>query len=563
MKGFFRRVLLASATLLFLTGCNRHADEQVQIAPGEASGESEDVGYLALDIVKIYDHQKPLEQSPWHADGGDWTFLDCRLKKDSSITVLIGGRIKNSENSGDGSPVPTSWGEARLSVSDAAAGARFVDAFAKAFHTQSPLIRSNNPTGLLSAQTAVLGTELVPAKGGGFRGGRDGTWTATKWFVQDEPMEAEVFFNFSLSEKRAEFSEKDPDYREDLIRQFGVALRDGPLPERTPENDPTLTLSGPKVVNWRQIGGSNEVYQFSPDSTALAITASKPGFASKVFVAPTTEPANRKLFGEFEGVASVEQFLSTSEGRSLLVVETYHKNPHVFSSADPQKYWLLDAQGKHAITLPASGTNWFAWKNCISPDANFIALNSWENGPGKQRSRIVHVGNLHSGEWKTAQLPGAVIEVVGWEEGRGIVVTGGEFEKVRMAYSLDPNTGQLSSLNSEFKRAQLSPDGKQSVEIIEKDRLILTDVASREKREFVFQQADKSSAYRDSIHWADDRYLVFNGDRTAFIDSKTLKMSFLTEAKADFNSCEFSPDFKLAIAMKADLHYLGTVKLPE
>lgn len=567
MKGSVRGVFFILMASLFLTGCKRK--EGTQIEPGTAAGESEDVGYLALQITTVYEKQKPLDQSPWHADGGDWTFFDCRLAKDTSTAITVGTFTKSSEKSDDTSGIPISWGGACLAVSDTAAGARFVDAFAKAFHTENPAVRTNHPTWLLKCTTAIIGTELKPAAGGGFGGSGRGTWTATKWFVQDEPIETEVFFNFSASEKRAAFSEKDPDYRENLVQQFAVALRDGPLPERTPENDPTLARIGPTVVNWTQIGGSNETCQFSPDSATLAITTGEIGAHSRVFIAPVAQITNRTLLGDFEGSTSIEQFLSLSNGLTLFVAEILHENPHMYSSADPQRFWLLDTHGKYPIKLPAEGTNWIAWKSPVSGDGAFIALSSWEKGANKKRDRVLHLGNLRSGEWRTIQLPGETLELAGWDGGRGIVLTGMDFDTktVRKSYSLDPATAKLSSLDSipaKFNPAlQLSPDGKHSVEIMEKDRLIISDLATGQKRDFVFQPVDKPNAYRDSVHWVNDRYLIFESERTALIDSQALKMSFLAGAKEDFNSAEFSPDFKWAIGIKAGLHYLGTVKLPE
>ena len=66
-------------------------------------------------------------------------------------------------------------------------------------------------------------------------------WTATKLFPKEHGLEAEVFFNYNLQSREGEFSEKDPDYRQDLIAILETALRDGPRPDRTPDTDPNLT----------------------------------------------------------------------------------------------------------------------------------------------------------------------------------------------------------------------------------------------------------------------------------------------------------------------------------
>ena len=86
--------------------------------------------YLGLRIVAVHEQQKALDVAPWFADGGNWNFLECEAEKDSNVRVLIGNTIRASAKT----DVPPSWGEARIAVADAAAGGRFVETFAKAFH---------------------------------------------------------------------------------------------------------------------------------------------------------------------------------------------------------------------------------------------------------------------------------------------------------------------------------------------------------------------------------------------------------------------------------------------
>ncbi len=156
--------------------------------------------HVSLQIAKVYENQKPLDLAPWHADGGDWTFFDCHPPKQPLITIVVGSHTKVTDKNASTTGIPVSWGEARLAVNDSAAGAQFVEAFAKAFHTPSPPVRSNNPTGLLKMPTAALGTGLIRDSAGGFKDGRNGTWSANKWFLQEDTAETEVFFNFSLSD---------------------------------------------------------------------------------------------------------------------------------------------------------------------------------------------------------------------------------------------------------------------------------------------------------------------------------------------------------------------------
>lgn len=72
-----------------------------------------------------------------------------------------------------------------------------------------------------------MGGELGRNDDGSFSD--SGTWRATKWTTERGDHAAEVFFNFSLKDKKAELSEKDTDYNADVIADLALALRDGGL----------------------------------------------------------------------------------------------------------------------------------------------------------------------------------------------------------------------------------------------------------------------------------------------------------------------------------------------
>lgn len=397
MKSTFRFWALAIWAMgLLVTGCDRkdsaQGDKGNVIQPGGINAESEQWGYLALKIVKVNEKQKALDAAPWFTDGGDWTFLECEAEKDSTVRVLVGTATHGSPKG----EIPMSWGEAVITVADAGAGARFIETLAKAFHQTPPPAHGQKPSLQVKMQTAVLGTGLVHDPRGGFKDGRNGTWVATKWFLQDEAAEAEVFFNFSTKEMRAEFSEKDEEYREDLIQQLVVGLRDGPLPERTLENDTSLTKIGPSASGWSKVANSNETCQFSHNSGSLLITTTEP--KSQLLVAPLSQPANRTFLAEFGGSVFVQEHVAAAQGLTLLVTEMMPQATKTISSLDPQRLWLVAPAGKREIIPPAGVTNWFAAKGCLSPDGRYVALGCWETKPDQKRARVIHLTDLQTGK---------------------------------------------------------------------------------------------------------------------------------------------------------------------
>ena len=445
-----KRIITASAliTVVLLAGCERSpqkgskadgagSDQLTHTELGVAPEESEDWGYLGLKILKVHEQQKALDQAPWHEPGGDWTFLECAADKDASVRVVIGSRVRSTAKAN----IPMTWGEAFLAVSDPSAGAAFVQAFAKAFHQPLPPRQGEKPPGFLKAGAAVLGANLVRDPKGGFSVGRKGTWTTTKWFLQSEAAEAEVYFNWSAATGQAEFCEKDEEYREELLEQFVVGLRDGPLPERTPENDPTLTLVGPRVVGWTQVAGTNESAQFTPRGDGLVITATTSRQGAKLFLAPIAQPQERQALGEFEGSVLVHEVLYRGRGPALFLAEMIRRDLKVLSSTDPQRLWLADTQGKLRCS-PRGLTNWVVGKGGISPDGRFVALHSWHKQGKQQGTRVVHIGDVQKGGWRTVELASTSLELVGWEgeKPKGVALTGDRYNKgaVQKAYALDP-----------------------------------------------------------------------------------------------------------------------------
>src|SRR5207245_9325564 len=101
-----------------------------------------------------------------------------------------------------------------------------------------------------------------------------------------------------------------------------IGLRDGPLPERTPENDPTLTLNGPRVVEWKRIAETNETAQFVPSGESILITASEDGKGSKLSLVAIARHMERKPLADCEGSVLVHGFLSGKQGLTLFLVET-------------------------------------------------------------------------------------------------------------------------------------------------------------------------------------------------------------------------------------------------
>jgi hypothetical protein len=195
-RGYLRSQSASKSSL-----SNRVAMRQSRSAPDDAP-------HLDLKLSNVRINQKLLDVPPFTTAGGDWTVFDASLAKDPQTTVTIAVKAGPPQKV---SSFSVSWGKAEMWAADRATGDRAVQAFATAFKQTAPSAKSPQPLKPMKLETVVTGDNLGE-DGGPFVGMGSGSWTATKWFLEDSGYEAEVFFNYDLKHLVAEFSEKDSDY---------------------------------------------------------------------------------------------------------------------------------------------------------------------------------------------------------------------------------------------------------------------------------------------------------------------------------------------------------------
>jgi hypothetical protein len=402
----------------------------------------------------------------------------------------------------------------------------------------------------LFINTAILGKKLDREAGGGFVG-EGGGWTATKWFLEQDGRSGEVYFNYNLSKRQGEFSEKDAEYGDDLLAIFASALRDGPRPERTPENDPNLTRIGPKIGRPRKLlSRLASHYSFSPKSRFAVYQDTATIFALAID-RPDSKPFE---IGRFDH--SPWEIRVLDEDLNLLVQEGIPEMPGVKSSVDPMRIWWVDPKNKKKKLLQGPEKDLNLAEAAISPDQRYVAFDQWR-GLAKERTKLLHILDRESGMAKVVESQGKDLSLVAWkttEAGlRAVAVTNRwlfDKNKSSESYLINPATGMMQRQENVDARLEidnlLSPDGKHRVRV-DKDDLIVTDVASGQKRRFVFHEDDRRFIGEECIEWVSPRYLKFNGPRLALIDVTTMKMCFPSSAdgaKFGSHAYKFSSDFR-------------------
>lgn len=523
---------------------------------------------LPFKIVAIYESQEPSEAPPFHADEGEWLYFDCETTDDAKAPFTV-GVVDVRSDSGS-----VHWGRAIIVVADRETGAKLTELFSKAFGGTLPPPRdpSYTPEPLVM-NTAILGDDMVGHPSGGFSG-QGGGWTATKWFLTDEGHEGEIYFNYNLAERLGAFSEKDADYADDLMTILASALRDGPKPERTPEDDPNLTLDAPVIGQPQKLLSRSSGFSSFTPASHFAVYENGPAVFALPLEAPDAAPVEVARFEH-----SLWDIQLLNDDLDMIASEGVPETPGTMSLTDPVRIWWVDHTDKQPMLLRGPERGLSLADAAVSPDLRYVGFERWQGKPGaKDRREVLTILDRELGTEKDFDLGDQSLSVTGWENTpkghRAVIVTNrwriDENEPSKL-YLADPATGTLTLQEEEPSGSpydHLSPDKKHRLQIGEND-LTVIDIETDFKRTFVFHEDDQQFVGEDCVEWASSRYLKFNGQKLALIDVTTMKMCFpktADGARPAAYSCRFSPDFRWVLYEGDDENeglFLAPVELPE
>jgi hypothetical protein len=534
---------------------------QVQVPLGE---EAEDWGRLTFTIVKIHKNHVPTKQAPWHAAGGQWTVLDCRLL--GGIPFLVGIQEGASNKAG------FSFGKAFIAVDDSSTGKTIVERFARSFYTPIPPVKQGGKLRLHKFSTAVLGKNVGKLPGGGFSG--RGNWVATKLFLEKDGIQAEVFFNFDPIGREGVFSEKDPMYREDLLALIALFLRDGPPPPRTPESDPNLVEPGPRFGDWLQMTKEDNFISITKDNLILMATRDR-GKGSRAYTLDPKSPRDSvRTIIELNGAAqSIECFGKKAE--RCIVSEVIYEDPGVYTGKEEAQLWWVDRKAK--IKRPIEGP-WlpkgvYLLPGVVSPDQRYLVITQSDNYKKKTKDKRPPGAKIfiHDIRAKTTKVikSDEMLNVVSWQ-GRGKnqeVILGSGYSwdppEKRKLYTASFKTGQLKPAGKiALPPKGISPSGKLSMRV-EGAKLVIEELKTKKLRSFNFHPDDlRFVEGEETLGWINDRYILFYAARQSLIDLKTMKMSYLFEPGEDKRSLQFTSDLKWAVTVEEGVPAIGRVVLP-
>lgn len=515
-------------------------------------GATEDDRRLKLLITSVVVGQQPSDAPPWHAPGGNWTYFEARTSPDSDAVLAA--------------LVPTfgddMFGRMILVPTTPAAGAGIVDAFARTFAVATPPVVAGGTLKPFPLHVAVLAANAGHDEG--FSGA--GSWNATKWFCTDNGDEAEMFFNFSLVDRIAELSEKDPDYDAGVARCLATALRDGAPPPRTPANDPTLAATGPDLVLGKKLASRHGIpiavtatrIVFADDDGAHGTVSAvdpRTGVVSQLFTS-----TDRVELGACDATASVCAVKVSAPGEVR----------GAFSGDDRSRAIVLDGA---TSPLPIVQPDFVA----VSPDGKWVAATS--------EDKLV-AWNRATKHASAAPIdPKASTRVYGWRRGAGAAPHAVALIEQRIFDAADPmkarilawdldGSGALApsddpppeSVNDRQAADPVSPDGKRRVEISEDGKVTVTPLPAGAPRTLALDPRDARRVSPGCCVWLDNRYVELAGSPIGFIDTDAMKVSFAASVLETDDDSEVDATFARgvpwALVSRGDGLYLAHLVVP-
>jgi hypothetical protein len=522
---------------------------QVQVPVGGAKRDPSQEHRLAFRIERVLENRRPTTSPPWHEPGGDWTFFDAATH--DGVRFGFGYVAPSSTES-------FRFGRALLTVPDAEHGARLVAAVAQAFRVEPPAERARLPLRHRPLGMAVLAEDARPLLGGGFEG-QGGTWTATKLFLGREALVAEVFFNFDLDGMRGAFDEKDAEYAADLVGLLALEVRDGPRPARTPETDPQITLTGPKVPEWRLLArGQAQARVFERGNTRFVYSVPRDDGGTELLSASLTDA------GDVEPILSVDDRIGSfvcAERRPDTCLVMLLRAAKTLSTGAATSFVVVDRKARTQSKLALGGELLLA-EQPVSPDGRVVAITRFRGS--EPRYTVLCFVTVATGAEMCLESFARPMNVVGWttagDQPRAVVRQGLPWDETPPAYLVvDPRDGNVEGpATAPRGDPNLAPDGKHSVDCETEDTIVVRRVPDGASRSFLLHEDDRYALDEECVFWLGPRHLALYTSRMGIIDVESMKMSYPFPEDEDFTAT-FSDDMKWAVAHRDDGLYVGRV----
>ena len=178
----------------------------IDIPKSEPVVPEEGEGYLMFDL-------QPLETTATRQR------YDCTFKAEGKTARF---QLEVTSGASSGNP-PIAFTSGRIMASPGSDASVLLRKLQKTLEAKT-VPMSTKRVAEIQFDAAILGTNQSHAKDGGFFTKPPGNWTAMKIFIGKKDDPAEVFLNFNPVLRKGEFSIKDPDYGDAVLRELAKVL---------------------------------------------------------------------------------------------------------------------------------------------------------------------------------------------------------------------------------------------------------------------------------------------------------------------------------------------------
>jgi hypothetical protein len=513
---------------------------QAKFSNGQAT--PSDDGTLPFTITQVHAQQRPSDAPPFFTAGGTWTYAVAHLDGDPAATFVF-GMPSLATTGGPG------FADMIFVPTTAAAGARVIDALARALGVTSPTWQTGGVLRPRRLSLGVLGHNTAKRDDGY---GGTGTWDTTKLFCSAGAIDAaELYFNVSIADKRGEFAQKDTDYNQDVVACLAIALRDGGLPDRTTANDPTLAAKPIRLVRGKQISKHRAenvallptrllVHEELGDSAALLEVDIRTGATKELY-----KTSERIEWGRCDETAT-RCLLKLSKPSAARNVFGGKDRPHL-AILEGTKITLLDIPGVELPSLPAAP---------FSPDGKYVVAETPEALVAYDR-KTKQTRTLDKGDFLSLDLVGWAKEPSGWVALVTKLKDSEDEPSTIVDWQLDAGGATKPSKRPiPPERSPVSPDGKRRADFA-KGRVTVT-VDGKSKPTLALHPTDAQEAKPGCCDWIDNRVVWMD---EGYLDTDTMKVSPRIDEEGDVR-VEYVRGTRTAIIIGDNGTWLANLVVP-
>lgn len=200
---------LLATLVLTISGCTRPAADTP--SGGTAEVYLSAPGSVGFDITSLKDQNGTLRLQAKYAARG-------RLAK----FIIEFGRATKVDGS-DSENFPVESGKGRFLADPESDASALLSDLQKALEAKAVPAKIRRAKSL-PFTFVNIGDNLSQAPGGGFNANPSGEWTAIKIFIGEGQQESEVFVNLNREIAKGQFSIKDPEYGDRVLKQLATVL---------------------------------------------------------------------------------------------------------------------------------------------------------------------------------------------------------------------------------------------------------------------------------------------------------------------------------------------------